>query len=214
MSVVMTRWRNWLRHCATNGKVAGSIPDGDIGIFHWHNPSRRTGVDSASDRNGYQEYFLGVKGGRCVGLTTLPPSYARLSSNLGTSTSWKPQGPPQACNGTALPVPLILMFPSCSKIQRNKHEKESANLPECESHGAQLSDSLMQPFLTCGPRSPKEILRGPRTWMVGKSTNLFSLTSNRNLALVFHSIMTEGNKLIYGLLSLRKCFFTTTNFPI
>jgi hypothetical protein len=34
-----TRWRSWLRHCATNRKVAGSIPDGVIGIFHWHNPS-------------------------------------------------------------------------------------------------------------------------------------------------------------------------------
>jgi hypothetical protein len=24
----------WLRHCATNWKAAGSIPDGVIGIFH------------------------------------------------------------------------------------------------------------------------------------------------------------------------------------
>ena len=29
-----TRWRSWLRHCATSRKVAGSIPDGVIGIFH------------------------------------------------------------------------------------------------------------------------------------------------------------------------------------
>jgi hypothetical protein len=28
-----------LRHCATSRKVAGSIPDGAIGIFHWLNPS-------------------------------------------------------------------------------------------------------------------------------------------------------------------------------
>jgi hypothetical protein len=28
-----------LRHCATSRKVASSIPDGVIGIFHWHNPS-------------------------------------------------------------------------------------------------------------------------------------------------------------------------------
>ena len=34
-----TRWRSWLRHCATSRKVAGSIPDGVTGIFHWHNPS-------------------------------------------------------------------------------------------------------------------------------------------------------------------------------
>jgi hypothetical protein len=31
----------WLRHCATNGKVAESIPDGVIGIFHGHNRSGR-----------------------------------------------------------------------------------------------------------------------------------------------------------------------------
>ena len=29
-----TRWHSWLRHCATSRKVAGSIPDGVIGIFH------------------------------------------------------------------------------------------------------------------------------------------------------------------------------------
>ena len=37
-----TRWRSWLRHCATSRKVAGSIPDGVIGIFNWYNPSGRT----------------------------------------------------------------------------------------------------------------------------------------------------------------------------
>ena len=33
---------HWLRHSPTNRKVAGSIPDGVIGIFHRHNPSDRT----------------------------------------------------------------------------------------------------------------------------------------------------------------------------
>jgi len=37
-----TRWLSWLRHCATSRKVAGSIPDGVIGIFHLHDPSGRT----------------------------------------------------------------------------------------------------------------------------------------------------------------------------
>ena len=32
----------WLRCCATNRKIAGSIPDGVVGIFHCHNPSDRT----------------------------------------------------------------------------------------------------------------------------------------------------------------------------
>jgi hypothetical protein len=37
-----TRWRSWWMHCATSRKVAGSVPDRVIGIFHWHNPSGRT----------------------------------------------------------------------------------------------------------------------------------------------------------------------------
>ena len=52
----------WLRCCATNRKVAGSIPPGVIGFFIdktlWH---YGPGVDSASNRNEYQERFLGVK---------------------------------------------------------------------------------------------------------------------------------------------------------
>ena len=75
-----TTGHNWLRHCATSRKVAGSIPDGVTGIFHWRVSSGRTmygpEVDSVSNRNEYHEFFLGGKGGRCVGLTTLPPSCA------------------------------------------------------------------------------------------------------------------------------------------
>jgi hypothetical protein len=51
----------WLRHCATNRKVAGSIPDAAIGIFDIILPVAVPGVDSASNRNEYQEYFLRVK---------------------------------------------------------------------------------------------------------------------------------------------------------
>ena len=54
----------WLRCCATNRKVAGSIPIGVSGFFIDINSFRSyygPGVDSASDRNDYQEYFLGVK---------------------------------------------------------------------------------------------------------------------------------------------------------
>jgi len=35
------RWRRWLRHRATSRKVAVSIPDGVVGIFHGHKPSGR-----------------------------------------------------------------------------------------------------------------------------------------------------------------------------
>jgi hypothetical protein len=59
-----------LRYCATSRKVAGSSPDGAIRIFHWLNPS---GADSASSRNEYGDHFLRGRGGRCIGLTPLPP---------------------------------------------------------------------------------------------------------------------------------------------
>jgi len=49
----------WLSCCATNRKVAGSIPaEIDIKSFRlYYGP----GVDSVSNRNVYQEHFLGVK---------------------------------------------------------------------------------------------------------------------------------------------------------
>jgi hypothetical protein len=54
----------WLRCFATNRKVAGLIPAGVRGFFidmisflSHYGP----GVDLASNRNEYQEYFLGVK---------------------------------------------------------------------------------------------------------------------------------------------------------
>ena len=57
-----TRWCSWLRHWATSRKVAGSILiDIILPVAQW--PLK-------------QEYFLEGKGGRCVGLTTLSPSFA------------------------------------------------------------------------------------------------------------------------------------------
>jgi hypothetical protein len=47
------------------------------GCCHWNfsfRPHYGPAVDSASNKNKYQEYFLGGKGSRCVGLTTLLPS--------------------------------------------------------------------------------------------------------------------------------------------
>ena len=71
----------WLGCCATNWKVAGSIPAGVSGFFidiksflSHYGP----GVDSASNRNEYQ---LGGKGGRCVRLTTFPPSCAVVTKS-------------------------------------------------------------------------------------------------------------------------------------
>ena len=87
-----TRWRSWLRHCATSRKVAGSIPDGDIGVFHSQNPSGRSmalvltqPLKEMSTRNM----------SRGVGLTSLPPSCADCLE------IWEPQPPGtlRACPG-------------------------------------------------------------------------------------------------------------------
>ena len=54
----------WLRYCATNRKVTGSIPAGVNGFFINIKSFRShygPGVDSASNRNEYQEHFLGLK---------------------------------------------------------------------------------------------------------------------------------------------------------
>jgi len=54
----------WLKCFATNQKVVGSIPAGVSGFFigiksfrSYYGPD----IDSASNRNEYQQYFLGVK---------------------------------------------------------------------------------------------------------------------------------------------------------
>ena len=85
-----TRRCSWLRHCATSRNVSGSIPDGVIGIFHRHNPSGRTmalGLTQPLTEMSTRNIFWGGKGGRCVGLTTLPPSCAYCLE------IWEPQPP-------------------------------------------------------------------------------------------------------------------------
>ena len=64
LSFTSTAVAQWLRCCATDRKVSGSIPASVIGFlidiksFRLHCGPE---VDSASNRNEYQEHFLGVK---------------------------------------------------------------------------------------------------------------------------------------------------------
>jgi hypothetical protein len=85
---------SWWRHCATSRKFASLIPDGFIGIFHWHNNSGQIlaleltqPVREMSTRN--ISWGLRRPGCRADDPTTF---MCRLSWNLGASTSWKPQG--------------------------------------------------------------------------------------------------------------------------
>jgi hypothetical protein len=112
----------WLRHCATNRKVAGSILDG-VRIFHWHNPSG-PGVDSASNRNEYQECFLGVK---AAGAQGWQPCHLHVPIVMksGSLNLLEPSGPVKACNGIALPLPTCfgVALPSSGSVPSTFWEK-------------------------------------------------------------------------------------------
>ena len=64
------------------------------------------GVDSVSNRNEYQEHFLGAKGGRCVRLT-LPLTCAVMKS--GNLTSWIPPGHSRHVMGLLYLIPFIIL---------------------------------------------------------------------------------------------------------
>ena len=92
---------------------------------HWNfsltyfRPHCGPGVNSASNRNEYQEYFLGGKGGRCVGLTTLSPSCADCLVIWGASTSWSSQGLSRPVMGLLyLSTSLLLGWMSVDRSSR------------------------------------------------------------------------------------------------
>ena len=97
------------------------------------------GVDSVSNRNEYQGYFLGGKGGRFVRLTILPPSCAVVMKSENFNFL-EPSGPFQACNGTDLPLPLpnVLKTP----IARNQALAEMKFPPHVASHDVTISMDL------------------------------------------------------------------------
>jgi hypothetical protein len=86
----------WLRHCATNRNVAGSIRDGITEFFHRHNPSDRTmALGLNQPLTEIPGIFPGGKGDRWVGLTTLTPLCAECLK------IWepKPPGTLRTCQG-------------------------------------------------------------------------------------------------------------------
>ena len=87
----------WLKCCATNRKVAVSIAGGVSGIFidmKYFRSHFDSGDDSASNRNGYQDYFLVVKADGPKA-DNIPPSCAIVTKS-GTFNFLEPSGPDQA----------------------------------------------------------------------------------------------------------------------
>jgi hypothetical protein len=69
------------------------VPD-EVDIFELPNPSSLTMALGSTQplTEMSNRKFLGGKGCRRVGLTTLPPSVSRMSENVGASTSHSPKG--------------------------------------------------------------------------------------------------------------------------
>ena len=63
-----------------------------ISIDLFFRPHSRPKSDSACNRNECQGSLLGVKGGRCLGLTTLRSSCADCLKIREASVSWSPRG--------------------------------------------------------------------------------------------------------------------------
>jgi len=106
-----TRWRSWLRHCPKSRKIAGSIPDGVTGNFHWHYPSGRTmalGSTQPLTEMSTRNTSWGVKAASVYGWQ---PYHVHVpivlkSESLNLLVPW---GPVQACYGIALPFTLVVL---------------------------------------------------------------------------------------------------------
>ena len=97
--------RSWSRHCATSRKVAGSIPDGVVGIFHWHNPSGRTvalGLTQPLTEMSTRNISWGIKAAGALGWQ-LYYIHVTIFLKSGSLKLLEPSGPVQACSGIALP---------------------------------------------------------------------------------------------------------------
>jgi len=108
MSLLGTAVAQWLRRCATNRQVNPSWCHWnffiDIKSFRSHYGH---GVDSPSNRNEYQEYFLGVRWPvrEAVYLTTI---LCRCHEIWGTLTSWKPLGHSRPVTGLLYCLHVII----------------------------------------------------------------------------------------------------------
>jgi len=110
------------------------------------------GVDSASNRNEYQEYFLGVKAAGAYGLQ---PYHLHVPIVLksGSLNLLEPSGPVQACSGIALPFYHPNTKPEV--VHRYYTAGLGTGTPEFEADACPCADSVFK----FGPTEENRIIR-------------------------------------------------------
>jgi len=130
------RWRGWLRHCATSRKVASSIPDGVIGIFHSLNPSGRT-----QPLTEMSTWDISC-GGKLMHRADNPANFmCRLCRKFGSLNSWRPKGSPWPLYHHLRKVQWLTQF-----LRRIKHKKNDNHTNSFAHCNAAQKASLEQGF--------------------------------------------------------------------
>jgi len=115
------QWCGWLRPCTRRLWVQFLLVSFEFSIHIILLDALWPGVDSASSRNRYQEYFLGGKGSWYVGLT-LPPLCADCHE------IWEPQPPGnlRACPGLPRDCFSSLLIPKLIQHSTISHSVSNA----------------------------------------------------------------------------------------
>jgi hypothetical protein len=130
-------------------------------------------VDSTSNSNEYQKYFLGDKGGRCVGLTNL-------------LEIWEPQPPGtlRACNVIAIPWKYVVHF-----SHSLPSEKKSVNTTFVDHRLSRLSDIHDILYLSC---------RSSAGWMkIGSVMVVHFWRAYKNFNLYVPDLLTDFGEIRY-----------------
>jgi len=106
---VGTLWCNWLRKCATSRKVAGSILDGETGIFLWHNPSLALGLTQPLTEMSTRNISWGIKAAGAKGWQPCQ-FHVPIVLKSGRLNIVEHSGSVQTSNGVALPLYLTLII--------------------------------------------------------------------------------------------------------